>query len=158
MNHYTKKSTNGRWGIALVGDMTDVQLQGVIQGTIQHLGAVNGVDTWQVTPGSTGEYYWLAGDIEAVAGAVILAQRDLQSGDVATLVRMNDEAVLNVFGYKRRSARFVAVIEGTTQDIPAPILLAMGLVKGTEAKAEAELPKPEPLKGAMASAFAKLRA
>jgi len=49
------------------------------------------------------------------------------------------------------------LINGEGKDIPDAVLAAMGLVQGENVRQAEELPKPEPLKGAMASAFAKLR-
>jgi hypothetical protein len=157
MNHHSKKSTNGRWGIALVGDLTEVELMRPVQGTIRHLGTVGGVDTWQITPGQTGEWYWLTGDVEVVGGAIVLSQMGLQSNGEATLLCLTDEAVIKTYGYKRRSSRFSALINGEGKDIPDAVLAAMGLVQGENVRKDDDLPKPEPLKGAMASAFAKLK-
>jgi hypothetical protein len=157
MNHHTKSSTNHRWGISLVGDLAEVDLMRPVQGTIKHLGTVAGFDTWEVLPGHTGEWYWLTGDVEVVGGAVVLSQMGLQSNGEANLLRLTAEAVVKTYGYKRRSARYSALINGEGKDIPDAVLAAMGLVQGENVRQAEELPKPEPLKGAMASAFAKLR-
>lgn len=157
MNHYTKSSTNHRWGISLVGDLAEVDLMRPVQGTIKHLGTVAGFDTWEVTPGQTGEWYWLTGDVEVVGGAVVLSQMGLQSNGEANLLRLTAEAVVKTYGYKRRSSRYSALINGEGKDIPDAVLAAMGLVQGENVRQAEDLPKPEPLQGAMASAFAKLR-
>ena len=138
--------------------MSEVELMRPVQGTIRHLGTVAGVDTWEVTLGQTGEWYWLTGDVEIVGGAVVLSQMGLQSNGEANLLRLTSESVVKTYGYKRRSARYSALINGEGRDIPDAVLAAMGLVQGENVRKDDDLPKPEPLKGAMASAFAKLRA
>jgi hypothetical protein len=157
MNQHSKKSTNGRWGISLVGDLAEVELMRPIQGTIRHLGNVAGFDTWEVLPGQSGEWFWLTGDVEVVGGAVVLSQMGLQSNGEANLIRLTAEAVVKTYGYKRRSARYSALINGEGKNIPDAVLAAMGLVQGENVRQVEDLPKPEPLQGAMASAFAKLR-
>jgi hypothetical protein len=158
MNQHSKKSTNGRWGISLVASGLDEDaLKRPIQGTIRHLGNVAGFDTWEVSPCESGEWYWLADDVEVVGGAVVLSEMGLQSNGQATLMRLSAEAVVKSYGYKRRSSRYVALVNGERRDIPDAVLAAMGLVQGSGVREADSLPKPEPLQGAMAAAFAKLK-
>ena len=44
LNSNMKRSTNGRWGVALVGNASEAELERPIQGSITHLGEVAGLD------------------------------------------------------------------------------------------------------------------
>lgn len=79
----------------------------------------------------------------------------LQSSDCACIVLLGPQAVVERYGYKRRSSRIVAFVEGVETEIPAPGLLAMGLIRSEEGTVEIE--PPPPLKGAMAEAFKRLQ-
>lgn len=148
------QSTNGRWGLALVGP-ADATLP--CRGTVVSLGTVAGMETWRLIQDESAETWVLwAEDVTAHGGATIAADVLLQSNGRATILVLGPEAVVEHHGYKRRSSRLVAYIEGRPAEIPAPVLLAMGLVvpEGSPARA---IEPPPPLAGAMAGAFAALR-
>lgn len=149
---FSARSTNGRWGLAVVGP-DDATLPA--QGSINHIGRVAGVDTYVFTPGETKTWVLTSGEVTAHGGATVVAMLDLQSSDWASIVLLGPEAVVESHGYKRRSSSFSAFLNGEKVDIPAPVLLAMGLIAP---RAEvAEVPPPPALEGAMASAFMALR-
>lgn len=109
-----------------------------------------------LVPDATAETWVLpCGDVTAHGGATVACSRSMQSSDVATVLVLGGEAVVEHYGYKRRSSRVVAYVDGAEQDIPAPVLLAMGLLK--PASEPAVIAPPPALEGAMASAFAALR-
>ncbi len=149
---FEARSTNGRWGLAIVGpEGTTLPAQG----SLISLGTVAGIETYRFTPGDTGTWVLAGGDLQPHGGATLVAWRDLQSSQFATILLLGQEAVVEQHGYKRRSSRFVAYVAGEARDIPASILLSMGLIAPESAPAPIE--PPPALSGAMASAFAKLR-
>lgn len=150
---FDARSTNGRWGLAIVGP-EGARLPA--QGSLVSLGTVAGIETYRFTPGDTGTWVLAGGDLQPHGGATLVASRDLQSSQFATILLLGPEAVVEQHGYKRRSSRFVAYVAGEARDIPASILLAMGLIAPESAPA-APIEPPPALTGAMAGAFAKLR-
>lgn len=150
---FEARSTNGRWGLAIVGPAgTTMPAQGSLVG----LGTIAGIETYRFTPGETETWILAGGDIQPHSGARQVASMGLQSSQVSAILLLGPEAVVEQHGYKRRSSRFVAYVAGEARDIPASILLAMGLVAPESAPAVPPEPPPA-LSGAMASAFAKLR-
>jgi hypothetical protein len=150
---FCARSTNGRWGMAVVGP------EGVkfpAQGSLSHVGKVAGVQTYEFIPGETGQWVLVAEDCKVHGGATVVESMSLQSSAVTTLLVLGEEAVIEHYGYKRRSSRVVAYHKGAEVDIPATVLAAMGLVQaGGEV---VEIAPPPKLEGAMASAFAALKA
>lgn len=96
------------------------------------------------------------GDIKAHGGATTVVSRDLQSSQFATIILLGPEAVIEQYGYKRRSSRYVAYVNGEARDIPASILLAMGII-ASESTPTTSIPPPPALSNTMANAFSKLR-
>ncbi len=145
-------STNGRWGMSIVGPH-GISLPA--QGSLRHVGTVEGVSTYLFTPGEVGT--WVQAQTESAkihGGATKVQGMDLQSGRQASIVLLGPEAIVEWFGYKNRSSRVVAYADGKEQPIPAPVLAAMGLV---QADGEiVDICPPPQLGGAMAAAFARL--
>lgn len=150
---WQRHSTNGRWGIALVGP-AGAELP--CQGSVRHLGQVAGVSTWLLEPGETGTWVIAAGDITVHGGATVAESMDLQSSDTATILVLGPQAVVEHHGYKRRSSDVLDYIDGQHQTIPGPVLLAMGLLQPQQGEVIAVEPPPV-LRGAMAAAFASLK-
>ncbi len=95
-----------------------------------------------------------AGDVTVHGGATLVASVGLQSSQVASLLLLGREAVVEHYAYKRRGSRIVAYVAGVETDIPGTVLAAMGLL---QADGEVVAIEPPPvLGGAMASAFAAL--
>ena len=148
---FDARSTNGRWGLAIVGPAgTTLPAQGSLVG----LGTIAGIETYRFTPGETGTWVIAGGDLQPHGGATVVRIMNLQSS-YATILLLGPESVVEQHGYKRRSSNFIAYVSGEAREIPASILLAMGLVVPESAPAPIE--PPPALSGAMASAFAKLR-
>lgn len=149
---FSARSTNGRWGLVVVGpDGTTFPEQG----SLRHVGKVAGMATYEFSPGETGAWAATAGDITVHGGATLVANEDLQSSQVVSLLLLGPQAVIEHHGYKRRSSRIVAYVSGVETDIPGTVLAAMGLL---QADGEVLAVEPPPvLGGAMAAAFAALK-
>ena len=146
-------STNGRWGMAVVSP-EEVRLP--CEGSLKDLGSVGQVKTFLFEPGSTGTWILAADcDVRIHGGASLAYSTDLQSSRSISLLVLGREAVVEFIGYKGRSSRIKAFIEGVETDIPGPVLLAMGLLQPEGEIVEIE--PPAPLQGAMAEAFQRLR-
>lgn len=149
---FSARSTNGRWGLAVVGPE---ETTFPAQGSLRHVGKVAGMATYEFTPGDTGAWVAVAGDVTVHGGATLVACEDLQSSHVASLLLLGPEAVVEHHGYKRRSSRVVAYVSGVETDIPGTVLAAMGLLQ-VDGEVIAVEPPPV-LGGAMAAAFAALK-
>ena len=149
---YSACSTNGRWGLVVVGpDGTSLPAQG----SLRHVGRVAGMATYEFIPGETGTWVVVAGDVKIHGGATVVDSKDLQSSQVATLLLMGHQAVIQHYSYKRRGSEIVAYVDGVKTDIPGTVLAAMGLIEATGEVVPVE--PPPALVGAMASAFAALK-
>lgn len=147
---FEARSTNGRWGIAVLGP-EGTRLPA--QGRLMDLGEVAQIRTFRFVPDdSSGQWVWAGDDAEVVAGARVVADVGLQSHRRATVIIMGPEAIIRSYGYKRRSESIVAFVNGQEQEIPAQVLASMGLIPGVEA---VEVEPPPPLEGPMAAAFRK---
>jgi len=148
-NIFFAQSTNGRWGLAVVGpDGTTLPAQG----SLRHVGNVSGMETYEFTPGETGTWAMTAEDVTVHGGATMVTWQDLQSSRGVSLLLLGPQAVIEHHGYKRRSSRIVAYIDGAKTDIPGTVLAAMGLL---QAGGEVIAVEPPPaLNGAMAAAMA----
>lgn len=146
---FSARSTNGRWGLAVVGpDGTTFPSQG----RLRHVGNVAGMETYEFTPGETGTWAMTAEDVTVHGGATMVTWQDLQSSRGVSLLLLGPQAVIEHHGYKRRSSRIVAYIDGAKTDIPGTVLAAMGLL---QAGGEVIAVEPPPaLNGAMGAAMA----
>lgn len=153
---WQQMATNKRTGIALVGPKGATLPW---KGGVKPLGRSEGVLTFQLLPLKEGQEGTWVMAFEAEArihgGAVVVAEENLQSNTTATILLLGPCAVVEVYGYKRRSSRVVAYQQGNEQDVPVPILMAMGIIEGKGPREE--IASPPALQGAMAAAFAKLR-
>lgn len=149
---FSARSTNGRWGLAVVGP------EGTVfpaQGSLRHVGEVAGMTTYEFVPGETGTWVTTAEDVTIHGGATLVASENLQSSQIASLLLLGPQAVVEHHGYKRRGSSIVAYVEGVETDIPGTVLAAMGLLQ-TDGEVIAVEPPPV-LGGAMAAAFAALK-
>ena len=150
---FEARSTNGRWGMAIVGpEGTKLPAQG----SLASLGTVAGIETYLFTPSETGTWILAGGDLQPRGGATTVRTMNLQSSSSATILLLGPEAVIEQYGYKRRSSRYVAYVNGEARDIPASILLAMGII-ASESTPTTSIPPPPALSNTMANAFSKLR-
>lgn len=150
---FEQRSTNRQWGLAIVGpEGTEFPAQG----TLRHLGQVAGVSTYVFEPAETGQWVMpVSGSVKIHGGAASVEDMSLQSHNYVTLLVLASEAVIEVFGYRRRSSTIYAYRHGREEPVPAEVLAAMGLIQG-----DGEIitiPQPAPMEGAMALAFAKAK-
>ena len=149
---FAAQSTNGRWGLSVVGpEGTTLPAQG----SLRHVGNVSGMETYEFTPGETGTWAMTAEDVTVHGGATMVTWQDLQSSRGASLLLLGPQSVVEHHGYKRRSSRVVAYVAGVETDIPGTVLAAMGLLQAG-GKVVAVDPPPA-IGGAMAAAFAALK-
>ena len=146
-------STNGRWGMAIVGPNEVSRLPA--EGGIRHIGKIAGIETYVFEPGPT--QTWVAGfekEVVVHGGATLVLEMGLQSGASASIVLLGPEAVVQTYGYRTRSSSVLAFINGVERSIPETVLAAMGLAKTTGEIIE--VAPPPKLEGALAQAFKRL--
>ena len=80
---FSARSTNGRWGLAIVGpEETKLPAQGILR----HVGNVSGMETYEFTPGETGTWAMTAEDVTVHGVATRVKWQDLQSSRVVSLL------------------------------------------------------------------------
>ncbi len=129
---WKKTSTNGRWGVSVVCDQKIEEDSSLIQGTVKHLGKVEGHEVFQLIPSQEKTWVLLGDDVAVLSGGTVIYKTGLQSSRVATIALLSSQAVIETSGYKGRSSHISCLIEGEEKHIPASCLLAMGLIKGDE--------------------------
>ena len=146
-------STNGRWGLAVVGK------EGITfpaKGKLIHLGEVEGISTYKFEEDEQG--VWIlpcAAKMKPVAGATVVEAMGLQSGRAATIVAGGDFFAVEKFGYKDRDSEILAFSEGQELELPATVMVAMGLLPAQKKeKVNVEIP---PINNALAEAFKKAK-
>lgn len=149
---FVARSTNGRWGLALVGpEETDLKERN----TVKPVGTVSGVQVFEVSPTDEPTWVRIAGDVTVHGGATLVASVDLQSNGMMSLLLLGPMAVVEHHGYRRRTSQIVAYEDNVAVGIPSTVLAAMGLLKIDK---PTDIVEPPPaLEGAMAVAFALLR-
>lgn len=132
-------STNGRWGLTIVGDVAD-DFSFPAKGNLFNMGQIEGHKTFKFVPDENGQWIDLAGDVELVAGCVEVCRESLQSNNVTTLIAGGEFFAYVSYGYKRRSQTVVAYNKGKLLDLPASVMAAMGLIDCTNEVVQIELP------------------
>jgi hypothetical protein len=153
------KSTNGRWGMAVVST-ANIDLYMPQQGRLEDLGTTDGVKVYKFTEDdTTGRWYMFGGDLEPVAGCKKVAGMDLQSGNRCALVVGGEFFAVRDWGYRRRSSVVFCYENGAKVNVPTPVLLAMGVIKGgKDTPVDVEPPKLEsPLAEALQAWKAKAK-
>lgn len=121
------RSTNGRWGLVLVGP------EGTkfpAEGRVEYIGTVAGKKTFRFTPCASGEWGYVGGDVKVHGGATVIEEMGLQSSNYTSLLVLGKQAVIQEFGYKGRISEICAFIEGKRVRIPDTVLLLdMELIK-----------------------------
>lgn len=145
------RSTNGRWGAVLLAkDVVqghqsgsgNYGRDGSYPGRATPLGEVAGTKTFRLDP-EPGSFVVCGGDVTPVegSGAIVVYRESLQSSSYGSIISARPGAILRSTGYKGRSAWFRALCEdGSLADVPASVVLALGLVEPDEA--------PEPVQAA----------
>ena len=160
---YRATSQNGRWGLALVSEGIEPGgLRQPVQATITALGAAEGRDVFRVEPTDLPQWALVGDDLEPLAGATVVNTQSLQGGDSVTLLLLSRQAIIKSYGYKRRRSTITYYEDGEAKDVPASVLLALGVLP--EAPIPEPIPAPEPFdhatmepeaRGALAKALAK---
>ena len=156
---YRATSQNGRWGLALVSEgLQPGCLRQPVQATITALGCAEGRDVFRLEPTDLPQWALVGDDLEPLAGATVVNTQSLQGGDSVTLLLLSRQAIIKSYGYKRRRSTITYYEDGEAKDVPASVLLALGVLP------EAPIPVPEPFdsaamepeaRGALAKALAK---
>ncbi len=145
-------STNGRWGMTIVGP-EDVETC-PIEGRVMDLGDVEGHRTFQIIPEEgTGRWYYWGEDIKPHTGCSKVYQTGLQSGHDCALIVGGEFFAVEWTGYRGRSSHISAFHRGELVDLPPEVQRAMGLLGGPE-PVEVDV-EPEPVNPAMAEALKK---
>ena len=91
---FIQRSTNGRWGISVVGD-DDMKIRrgAPFQATIVPVGIVAGLKTYRVSPTTLPQWVLIAGDAEALGGASVIINEGLQSSGYVTILALSRQMV-----------------------------------------------------------------
>ena len=131
------RSTNGRWGVDLVGSVPDeiarrLEHYAPWRGTmavpgyrLDPVGSSQQIGVFRLSPDAT-TIAVVGNDLRAVADAEAVGGCDLQSGDQISLLNARPGAVVRLVGYRGRSSRAVRILaDGSQEDVPPHVLLAM---------------------------------
>lgn len=171
---YKAVSQNGRWGVEVVSEgyffdgdkspWTRGSQTCSLRAEVSRIGEVEGRDVFRAEPTDKDQWLVTGDDLIPLVGAEYIKAIDLQGGDSSTLLMVGEQAIVRSYGYKRRSSQVLFLDHGVETDIPASILLALGVLPDT--------PDPEPvpappafdienadtgLKQSLADAFVKAR-
>ena len=145
-------STNGRWGAVIVSPSSE-EVSWPAQGHLEHKGQTDGREVFVFRPDSEAATWVLpGGDIEVIEGAAVAYSKPLQSSRAGTILVLGPTAIIRAWGYKGRSSHITLWLDGTPQDCPGTVLVALGLIDGGKTK---EIPPPPPSSGALADALRK---
>lgn len=141
---FRESSTNGRWGVSIVGDFPDdLRLAAPVRGSIKPLGKVEGHQVFHLLPDEQSNTWVLVGgDLEVIEGATVALAVSLQSNASCTILILGPCAVVKSFGYKRRSTHTTLYANGIAQECPASVLLALGLLPAQDVPVIAPPPPP----------------
>lgn len=159
---FSRRSTNGRYGIDIIGNITgDVEKSNkhtpsFIRGYLIDHGVVGRIKTFEVVEDATSDeiVVW-GGDIEPIDGAVVVFDIDLQSSDNATVLVGNVESCAVVeYGYKRRSSHVFVFRKGKPiNNLPPSVMKVLGFLPGVVERVKVDIPPPD---DRIAQAFNKL--
>lgn len=160
---YRATSQNGRWGMALVSERFDEcpGRENPLRASITSLGEAEGHRVFRLEPTDAPQWVVVFGDADVISGASLVFGCSLQGNSDVSLVLLSEQALVRVYGYKRRSDRIIYFERGEVRAIPASVLLALGLLNNnTEPQPVApppafDLGEVDAGKGALAAALAK---
>ena len=122
---FSARTTSGHWGLAVYGP-DGMALPA--QGSLRPVGDVAGVRTYVFSPGETGEWAMIAGDVTVASGARVVCQVDLPGGQVMSLLLLGPQAVIEHHGHKRRSSVLAAYRDGLEAELSGAALASLGLI------------------------------
>ena len=127
---YRTTSQNGRWGLALVSEgIPELTRSTPVQAALTTLGETEGHRVVRIEP--TDDPQWAviySCDAEPLSGASRVETIDLQGNSYVTLLLLGPRALVRTWGYKGRSSRVLYYEDGQQQDVPASVLLALGML------------------------------
>ena len=147
-------STNGRWGIKVVGPK-GLSLGKPQEGRLMSLGKIAGHDTFKFIPEpGSGKWYMVGEDLVPLAGCEVVCKRDIQSSCFCTLLVGGEFIAVKSRGYKGRSSSVTCYACGEEIKAPTAVLAAMGLIPcaAVEEVPAAAPPLPSPLAEALTKA------
>lgn len=158
---FVEYSINGRWGVSIVSaDFDKVEYGKPVQAAITRLGKVEGRDVLRFDATDKPQWAVVLGDAKPLAGASEVLSMGLQSSQYVTVLLLSETAIVKTYGYKGRSSSISCYQQGKRVEIPASVLLALGLVEAANEPEEVPPPpsfgdtisQPE-LRGALAEAL-----
>lgn len=128
------RSTNGRWGVQIVGPAAAAPAfkdrwgwgSKALPGALIPLGRLAGMESFRYDPAAAG-FVVLAGDAEPVAGTPcsLIYGEGLQSSEFVTLLAAQPGGRWREWGYKQRSSRYYELrSDGAIAEVPAAVLAA----------------------------------
>ncbi|MBR5950704.1 MAG: hypothetical protein IKZ87_04645 [Actinomycetaceae bacterium] len=138
---FCERSTNGRWGVSIVShDFDEIKYGQAVQATVTKLGRIEGRDVLRLDKTDKPQWVLVLGDSKPLAGASVALGMGLQSGSYVTVLLLSETAIVKTYGYKGRSSSVTFYQKGERANIPASVLLALGLVEGKEEPEEVPPP------------------
>ena len=117
---YRKTSINGRGGISIIGP-EDVDLCTPQEGRMTEIGEIEGHECFQFIPeAGSGKWFLVGDDLEPASGCETVAHKNLKA---TTIVVGGD------FFSVRRGSDVACYKTGRIVKVPAPVLIAMGVLK-----------------------------
>lgn len=142
---------DGWWGLSVVGPK-NIDLTTPQEGSLAHLGRRDGLEVYRFTPGQTGQWVLCNGDTKPVVGATTVFKTHLLSWQAVSLIIGGEFFAVTKYKDRRRESTLHAYKHGVKIGLPAPVLMAMGLVPAEETPVEVETPAPD---GALSDALKK---
>ena len=148
---YRATSQNGHWGMALVSNGIEERLcrETPVQANVIKLGEAEGHEVFRLEPTSALQWAAVFGDAEVISGASMVYGCSLQGNSNVSLILLSEQALVRVYGYKRRSERIIYFEQGEVRRVPSSVLLALGLL-GNNAEPQLVASPPAFNLGAMA--------
>lgn len=108
-----------------------------IQAEVTKLGEVGNREVYRAEPTDKPQWLLDGNDVVPLMGGSIITYMDLQDSESITLVMISDRAIVQVYGAKRRISDILFIKDGVVTDVPASVILALGLIP--------DAPKPVPV-------------
>jgi len=146
-------SINGRTGLEIIGS-EELQGRKIFKGTLVPLGRSAGISCYRLEAGN--DWVVVGEDIAPVegAGSSQVAREDLQGNAFCTVLAVQEGGIYKKYEYKRRSAEYRQVVNGTTLEVSPAFLLDAGIVQ--PAVAPVPVVVAPPFNAAFAAALAKI--
>ena len=146
-------SINGRTGLEIIGS-EELQGRKIFKGTLVPLGRSAGISCYRLEAGN--DWVVVGEDIAPVegAGSSQIAREDLQGNSFCTVLTVREGGIYKKYEYKRRSAEYRQIVNGTTLEVSPAFLLDAGIVQ--PAVAPVPVVVAPPFNDTFAAALAKI--